>query len=131
MLFESSVGSLNETYYSIVRFVNDQQKNQLQNYLEEYMKEWISKCSKSVIVLQSILFEFSHFQVDQVITNCNKIKTLAHSKHFVEVWRRIAVVSPTSRVVSPTLARAHMSVRQRLGSFRQGLESIRQRLSNN
>ena len=39
-------------------------------------------------MLPSILFEFSHFQINQVMANCYKIKTLEHVEHFVEVWRK-------------------------------------------
>ena len=103
MLIETSSGSFNETVtpplsYSVVRCVNNEQINILRNYLKEYLKEWILKCSKGVILLQSGLFEFSNFQIDQVVSNCEitwciykvkyKIQTLEHVEHFVEVWRK-------------------------------------------
>lgn len=80
MLVETSGSSINEAvtpslFYNVVRVVNDEQKNKLENYLKEYMKEWILKCSRGVIVLQSILFEFSHFQINQVVRNCDNENT--------------------------------------------------------
>jgi hypothetical protein len=93
MLIEISSSSFNETVtpplsYSVVRCVNNEQINILRKYLKEYLKEWILKCSKGVILLQSSLFEFSNFQIDQVVSNCDKIQTLEHIEHFVEVWRK-------------------------------------------
>ena len=71
-----------------MRCVNNEQINKLRNSLNEYHKEWILKCSKGVILLPSILFEILHFQINQVMANCDKIKTLEHVEHFVEVWRK-------------------------------------------
>ena len=93
MVIETSSSSLNEAVtpsllHSVVRCVNNEQIKKLRNYLKEYLKEWILKCSKGAVLLQSSLFEFSHFQIDQVIANCDKIKTLEHVEHFVEVWRK-------------------------------------------
>ena len=93
MLIESSSTSLNEAVtsplsYSVVRCINNELIKKLRNYLKEYLKEWILKCSKGVILLQSSLFEFSNFQIHQVIANCDKIKTLEHVEDFVEVWRK-------------------------------------------
>lgn len=93
MVIETSSSSLNETVtppllYGGVRCVNNEQINKLRNSLNEYHKEWILKCSKGVVLLPSILFEFSHFQINQVMANCDKIKTLEHVEHFVEVWRK-------------------------------------------
>ena len=93
MLIESSSTSLNEavtptlSYSVVICIINEVIKN-FRNYLKEYLKEWFLKCSKGAILLQSSLFEFSNFQIHQVIANCDKIKTLEHVEHFVEVSRK-------------------------------------------
>lgn len=89
--------------FSSVRSVNDEQKNSLKNCLQTYLKEWVVKCSTGSIVLPSILLEFSQFQIHQVIENCDKIRTMMHVEHFVEVWRKehgIAILMALNHVFS-------------------------------
>lgn len=86
------------TLYESVRTVTSKDRKALKDKLVVYMKELLISNSSGAVVSSSssILHEFSLFHVQQVIDNCDKIKTVRHVTQFVEIWREehgIAIIS--------------------------------------
>jgi len=52
------------------------------------MKDLIIQNTSGAIAAVDIKHEFTLFHIQQVLDNCDKIKTLSDMESFVEVWRK-------------------------------------------
>ena len=71
-----------------VRSVEENDKVHLRTELFNYMKNLLLQNSSGAVASVNIMHEFTPLQIEQVLDNCDKIKTLQHVETFVEVWRR-------------------------------------------
>lgn len=71
-----------------VRSVKEMDKIKLRSELFKYMKDLLIRNTSGAIASVDILHEFTSFHIQQVLDNCDKIKTLSGVENFVEVWRK-------------------------------------------
>jgi len=63
-------------------------KIRLRSELFKFMKDLLLQNTSGAIASVNIMHEFTSFHIQQVLNNCDKIKTLSDVKDFVEVWRK-------------------------------------------
>ena len=71
-----------------VRSVEEKDKHDLQSELFKYMKTLLLHNVTGAVASLNIMHEFTPFHIQQVLNNCDKIKTLRNVEQFVEVWRK-------------------------------------------
>ena len=71
-----------------VRLVKEKDKQILRNELFSYMKKLLHRNASGAVASVNIMHEFTPFHIQQVLENCDKIKTISHIEQMVEVWRK-------------------------------------------
>jgi len=71
-----------------VRSVKEMDKIKLRGELFKFMKDLLIRNTSGAIASVNIMHEFTSFHIQQVLDNCDKIKTLSDVEDFVEVWRK-------------------------------------------
>ena len=75
---------------SLSRPVSSMQRSELRNKLVVYMKKlMLTNSSGGHIIGLNILNEFGYFQIEQVLSNAEKIFSLEDVYKYVEVWRKV------------------------------------------
>ena len=71
-----------------VRSVKEMDKIKLRGELFKFMKDLLIRNVSGATASVNIMHEFTSFHIQQVLDNCDKIKTLSDVEDFVEVWRK-------------------------------------------
>ena len=71
-----------------VRSVKEMNKIKLRSELFKFMKDLLIRNTSGAIASVNIMHEFTSFHIQQVLDNCDKIKTLSDVEDLVEVWRK-------------------------------------------